>query len=241
MPHDIAPGATSNKPLDPVRRAPRPRRPAAVTGSDHARRRPGVPRRREEEPGRKRDCGWRPGELRIGDIVLPCAVLPDGTRLISQGAMATAFGPVTGGWQMRKRAASKHKGDLPPFLVAASLKPFISNELSTLVSGPTKYKDPRGGATQNRVPRNCAAEDMRCVVEGPRPPSPDQNSRASCRACRDIDERTSARRHHRPSRRGHRHIRKSRDRIALHHVHRRRQSSPKARSWPKRFPDRVPQ
>ena len=64
MPHDIAPGATSNKPLDPVRRAPRPRRPAAVTGSDHARCRPCVPRRREEEPGRKRDCGWRPGGRR---------------------------------------------------------------------------------------------------------------------------------------------------------------------------------
>lgn len=85
------------------------------------------------------------GELQIGDIVLPCAVLPDGTRLVSQGAMATAFGPVTGGWQTRKRAASRHAGDLPPFLVAGSLKPFISSELSTLVSTPTKYKDPRGG------------------------------------------------------------------------------------------------
>ena len=85
------------------------------------------------------------GEIHIGNIALPCAVLPDGTRLVSQGAMATAFGPVTGGWQMRKRAASKHKGDLPPFLVAESLKPFISDDLSTLVSAPTKYKDPRGG------------------------------------------------------------------------------------------------
>ena len=85
------------------------------------------------------------GELHIGNSALPCAVLPDGTRLVSQGAMATAFGPVTGGWQMRKRAASKHKGDLPPFLVAESLRPFISNDLSTLVSAPTKYKDPRGG------------------------------------------------------------------------------------------------
>src|SRR5208282_4454024 len=28
------------------------------------------------------------GELTIDDLVLPCAVLPDGTRVISQGAMA---------------------------------------------------------------------------------------------------------------------------------------------------------
>lgn len=85
------------------------------------------------------------GELKIGDIVLPCAVLPDGTRVITQGAMATAFGPVTGGWQMRKRAENEHAGDLPPFLVAESLKKFIPNDLRTLVSSPHKYKDPRGG------------------------------------------------------------------------------------------------
>ena len=85
------------------------------------------------------------GELKIGDVVLPCAVLPDGTRVITQGAMATAFGPVTGGWQMRKRAGSEHAGDLPPFMVAASLKPYIPSELRTLVSSPRKYKDPRGG------------------------------------------------------------------------------------------------
>jgi P63C domain len=84
------------------------------------------------------------GELKIGDLVLPCAVLPDGTRVISQGGMTTAFGPVTGGWQMRKKA-SDDLGDLPPFLVAGSLKEFIPNNLRTLVSEPRKYRDPRGG------------------------------------------------------------------------------------------------
>jgi hypothetical protein len=44
------------------------------------------------------------GELRIGDLVLPCAVLPDGTRVISQGGVTTAFGPVPGDWQHRQRA-----------------------------------------------------------------------------------------------------------------------------------------
>src|ERR1700730_15657349 len=47
------------------------------------------------------------GELKIGDLSLPCAVLPDGTRLISQGGLTTAFGPVTGGWQSRKRASDE--------------------------------------------------------------------------------------------------------------------------------------
>jgi hypothetical protein len=85
------------------------------------------------------------GELKIGDLVLPCAVLPDGTRVISQGGITTAFGPVTGGWQARKRVADGDMGDLPSFLVAGSLKHHIPNDLRTLVSVPTKYRDPRGG------------------------------------------------------------------------------------------------
>ena len=46
---------------------------------------------------------------------------------------------------MRKRATNEHAGELPPFLVAASLKDYISNDLRTMVSSPHKYRDPRGG------------------------------------------------------------------------------------------------
>ncbi|WP_334119934.1 P63C domain-containing protein [Limnobacter sp.] len=85
------------------------------------------------------------GELKIGELVLPCAVLPDGSRVIAQGGITTAFGPVTGGYQLRKKTDIDHDGVLPPFLVASSLRPFIDNDLRTLVSKPKKYKDPRGG------------------------------------------------------------------------------------------------
>lgn len=85
------------------------------------------------------------GELHIGDLALPCAVLPDGTRVISQGGVTTAFGPVSGGWQARQKVADEQTGGLPSFLVAKSLKPFIGADLATLVSEPKKYRDPRGG------------------------------------------------------------------------------------------------
>src|SRR5687767_12257574 len=83
-----------------------------------------TPEERAEQSRRAANARWdgtipvatHIGELKIGDLVLPCAVLPDGTRLISQGGIATAFGPVTGGWQMRKRVANEHAGVLPPFL-----------------------------------------------------------------------------------------------------------------------------
>jgi hypothetical protein len=89
------------------------------------------------------------GDLPVGEVLLPCAVLADGTRLISQSAMAQAFGPTTGGWQMRKKKESGDYGDLPLFLVASTLQPFISSELRTMVSTPTRYKDPRGGPPRN--------------------------------------------------------------------------------------------
>ena len=85
------------------------------------------------------------GEIKIGNLTLPCAVLPDGTRVISQGGVTTAFGPVPGGWQHRKRASNEDFGELPSFLVAASLKDYISSDLRTLVAAPKKYRDPRGG------------------------------------------------------------------------------------------------
>jgi hypothetical protein len=64
---------------------------------------------------------------------------------LSQGGVTTAFGPVTGGWQKRKQAADEHTGELPAFLVAGSLKDFISEDLRTPVSVPRNYRDPRGG------------------------------------------------------------------------------------------------
>ncbi|MBU4609173.1 P63C domain-containing protein [Achromobacter sp. GG226] len=85
------------------------------------------------------------GNLTLGSIDIPCAVLPDGTRLISQGGVTGAFGPVTGGWQLRRKMENEDSGGLPPFLVAASLNPFISEELRTMVTTPKMYRDPRGG------------------------------------------------------------------------------------------------
>jgi hypothetical protein len=92
------------------------------------------------------------GELCIGEMSLACAVLPDGTRVISQTAIGSAFGPVTGGWQMRKMRSMEDSGGLPPFLVAGTLQPFISEDLRTLVAAPIKYRDPRGGSSRFGYP-----------------------------------------------------------------------------------------
>lgn len=65
------------------------------------------------------------GELHIGDAVIPCAVLEDGRRVLTQEGFLHAIG--------RARKAKGGQGatvDGPPaFLAAKNLQPFISKEL----------------------------------------------------------------------------------------------------------------
>ena len=66
------------------------------------------------------------GVLRIGDTELPSPVLEDGTRVFNQGEFLNALG-------RSRKPAGRRGGDdeqLPAFLVAKNLKPFISKDLS---------------------------------------------------------------------------------------------------------------
>jgi len=81
------------------------------------------------------------GELKIGDIRIPCAVLEDGRRVVSENGIMTALGSISGASKRLKKGAEKDGALLPIFLAPARLKEFINNEL---VDGPLKpitYKD----------------------------------------------------------------------------------------------------
>jgi hypothetical protein len=80
------------------------------------------------------------GELVIGDKRFECAVLDDGTRVLSQGTVLGALGraPTRGRDELRR-------GGLPPFLSAANLKPYISDELLANFE-PVQYRRPGGSA-----------------------------------------------------------------------------------------------
>lgn len=81
------------------------------------------------------------GILRIGAIEIPCANLSDGRRLLSERAVTKAFGGKRGGshW-LRKRASSDGGANLPVFLSANNLRPFVSNELQMALSKPILYR-----------------------------------------------------------------------------------------------------
>lgn len=90
--------------------------------------------------GRSIAAATHEGELIIGDMRIECAVLDDGTRVLSQGTVLSALGraPTRGRDELRR-------GGLPPFLTAANLKPYISAELLENYE-PVQYRGPgRGG------------------------------------------------------------------------------------------------
>lgn len=89
------------------------------------------------------------GELTIGELVLPCAVLPDGSRVLSQRGVGRALGKTFGGKQFQQDPGDEAAGKLPFFLIGKSLNPFISNDLMLVVSEPKIYI--QNGATAHGI------------------------------------------------------------------------------------------
>lgn len=81
----------------------------------------------------------RSGEIKLGFATIPCAVLSDGTRLITLTGLAHALE------RARPEGGTKNLGEvLPYFLRSSNLKPFISNDL-TSSSSPIVFYLPKGG------------------------------------------------------------------------------------------------
>lgn len=75
------------------------------------------------------------GKLTIGPVSIPCAVLRDGTRVLSENGIANALGGRSGAAKRLKTAAAEEGAHIPVFLASKSLTPYISNEL---LDGPLK-------------------------------------------------------------------------------------------------------
>jgi hypothetical protein len=75
------------------------------------------------------------GDITIGEMVIPCAVLSTGQRVISQRGFYAAVGASTPG----SRKSDIGDGNMPSFLTAPNLKPFISDEL-TASAKPVVYR-----------------------------------------------------------------------------------------------------
>ena len=99
------------------------------------------------------------GELNLGGLIIPCAVLDDGTRVLTEKGLGDAFDRRRGGkdWQNRREAAEK-SGELPYFLATPNLKPFVDNELDIVGTAPIRYKSDHKvtfGVTAEIIPGIC--------------------------------------------------------------------------------------
>lgn len=71
-----------------------------------------------------------PGVVKIGDKMIPCAVLANGTRVLSDNGITNALlGSRSGASKRLRQAASAEGAHLPLFLAPSILKPFITEDL----------------------------------------------------------------------------------------------------------------
>lgn len=95
------------------------------------------------------------GKIKIGDRIIDCAVLDDGTRLINQTTMQEAL----------ERRGGARRGPGPrglPVLSALNLQPFINDELRHFAENPIRYRQASNGARS--VGYNAEILPMVCEV-----------------------------------------------------------------------------
>lgn len=85
------------------------------------------------------------GELKIGEMVFPCSVLSDGTRILTQSDFMKGMGMYYSGWVAQNRTTEEDSAEVPHFLSFKSLKPFVDRHLGDLRSIILKYRTATGG------------------------------------------------------------------------------------------------
>ncbi len=100
-------------------------------------------------PDKKLPVAVYNGMLPIGDLEIDCAVLEDGTRVLSERAVHRAFGSKRGGSHWRRMKANPDGVNLPSFLSASNLSPYISSELRMALETLIPYVSATGGTLAN--------------------------------------------------------------------------------------------
>lgn len=83
------------------------------------------------------------GEIHIGEAVIPCVVLENGTRLITESGMSDSMlgGRSGASKRLKKRASENDGAQLPVFVAPGQLKPFIDNDLEGGPLQGVRYND----------------------------------------------------------------------------------------------------
>jgi len=99
------------------------------------------------------------GALRIGELTIPCAVLDDGKRVLTESGITNALLGSRSGASKRRKAGEIDGAPLPLFLAPMQLKDFITKDLEDGPLRPVIYQD------GNRVVSSFNAEILPAVCE----------------------------------------------------------------------------
>lgn len=80
------------------------------------------------------------GKLSLVGIEIPCAVLEDGTRVLSERSVANALGKRGSGGHWKRRKGATANELLPEYVAIKSLEPFISDETRNSLLNPIIYQ-----------------------------------------------------------------------------------------------------
>lgn len=96
--------------------------------------------------------------LKIGDIEIPCYVLDDGTRVLSQRG-------TLGGLGLSQGSSGGTGGDrLASFVTGKAISPFISSSLMAMIENPIKFRHPGGGGAAFGYPATILPEICEAVL-----------------------------------------------------------------------------
>lgn len=102
--------------------------------------------------------------LKIGDIEIPCYVLDDETRVLSQRGLVVGGLGITYG----TRAGGAGADRLTNFLQGKVLSPFVSSELLALIQNPIKFRHSGGGNLAYGYPATVLADICDVVLSARR-------------------------------------------------------------------------
>ena len=85
------------------------------------------------------------GELKIGGLPIKCAVLQDGTRVITETAFMEALGIYYSGWHSTRRQESDLGEKIPNYISHKALAPYVSQHLDPGDYDSVWYRTETGG------------------------------------------------------------------------------------------------
>jgi len=96
--------------------------------------------------------------LKIGDIQIPCYVLEDGTRVLSQRGVISGLGMTSG-------SAGGGADRLASFARGKGIFPFINKVLMETIESPIRFVPPHGGGAAYGYPATMLADICDAVLE----------------------------------------------------------------------------